>query len=128
MFSLPTILKINALSSGATGLGLVFFAKTVATIFSVSTTAPFMAVGLFLVVFAAFVFLVAVQKSRNEDLVRTVIWLDRLWVLASIAAIFLLAGMISVMGNVIIGAVAIWVAAMAVLQSKGLEMKNAEAY
>lgn len=128
MFSLPTILKINAISSGATGLGLVLFAKPMASIFGVSTTAPFIGVGLFLVTFAVFVFLVAMQKNMNENLVRTVIWLDRLWVIASMIAIFLLAGMVSLIGNLIIGAVAIWVAAMAVLQNKGLKVKSARAF
>ncbi len=128
MFSLTNILKINAISSGLTGLGLVFFAQPVATLFQVLTTAPFLAVGVFLVFFASFVYWVAVQNPLAEDQVRTVIWLDSLWVVGSIIAIFLLLNSVSFIGHVIIGVVAVWVALMAILQQKGLKEKNARAY
>jgi len=121
MISLSTILKINAISSGAAGCGLIFFAKPIASIFGTGITAPFTNVGIFLVVFAAVVYWVSVRKPLNPASVRTVIWLDRFWVLGSVAAVTLLADVISLTGNLVIILVALWVGAMAMIQQKGLK-------
>jgi len=120
MLSLSTVLKINAISSGATGLGLVLFATPAASLFDVAATAPFVATGVFLVLFATFVFIAGSKKAANQRTVKTIILLDSLWVIASFIAILNLFSVISTTGIIIIAAVALWVAAMAYLQRQGL--------
>lgn len=124
MISLQNILKINAISSGATGLGLVAFSGFFASLFGVDQSAPFMAAGIFLLVFAGFVMLAALQKTVNPPWVKIIIWLDTSWVMFSIIAVLWLIDTISLMGILLISGVAIWVAAMALLQSKGLHTES----
>jgi hypothetical protein len=116
MLSLSNILKVNAISSGATGIILSVFPSVVASIFDVTTTAPFIEVGIFLVLFALFVFIVSVGKPIKRNLVKTIITLDTLWVVASAVALLFLFSSVSMWGNLIIAGVALWVALMAVLQ------------
>ncbi|GAA0894687.1 hypothetical protein GCM10009122_43680 [Fulvivirga kasyanovii] len=122
MLKLSQVLKINALSSGITGLGLVLFAETAATLFEVQPTAPFIATGIFLMLFASFVYYNAVQNPVKTTQVRLIIILDSLWVLGSALAIFLLYPVVSFLGIALIGGVALWVLAMAILQQKGLTL------
>jgi type II secretory pathway component PulF len=122
MLSLPNILKLNAISSGATGLLLVLFSGFFASLFGVDQVSSFIGVGIFLILFAGFVGWAAIQKPINKGQITFIIWLDRLWVVGSFIAIALLASHISLTGTILITGVAIWVATMAVLQSKGLRM------
>ena len=126
MFSLRNILKINAISSGATGLGLVAFSGLFASLFEVRESFPFTAVGIFLVAFASFVLLAALQKSIHPGLVKIIIWLDMSWVIVSIMAILWLYSTITLLGHVLIIAVAMWVAVMAILQNKSLKADNSQ--
>ncbi|HEX2532469.1 MAG TPA: nuclear transport factor 2 family protein [Chitinophagaceae bacterium] len=119
MFSLTNILKVNALSSGATGLLLLFFARQTAALFNVATTAPFIEAGLFLVLFAAFVWIVSTRRPHPRRAVSFIIGLDLLWVIASVIALPFLAPVISGTGITLIALVAAWVALMALLQRKG---------
>jgi hypothetical protein len=112
---------INAISSGATGLGLVIFSDFIAGLFATRVTMPFIEVGLFLLVFATLVFSVGRRTPLNPGAVRLVIVLDVTWVVASFAIILLQPFAISVLGYVVIGAVAAWVSAMAYFQSAGLK-------
>lgn len=116
---------INAISSGATGLGLVIFSDFIAWLFETRATMPFIEVGLFLLVFATLVFSVSRRNPLNANLVRLVIVLDVLWVVGSFAIVLFQPFAISVVGYVAIGAVALWVAAMAYLQSAGLKQLSA---
>lgn len=120
MLTLSQILKINALSSGFTGLGLVLFAETAGNIFEVQPVAPFIGVGIFLILFAAFVYYNAIQKPMRISHVKLIIMLDSLWVVCSIISVFLLYHVVSFYGIALIIGVALWVAVMAVLQNKGL--------
>lgn len=120
MKMLKNVMLINAISSGATGLGLAVFPKAVAGLFETTATMPFIEVGVFLVAFAALVFSVGRGNPVNARAVRLVIVLDTLWVIGSAAIVLLQPFPISVIGYVMIGAVAVWVAAMAYLQSAGL--------
>jgi hypothetical protein len=120
MKTLKNVMLINAISSGATGLGLAVFPKMVAGLFETTATMPFIEVGIFLIAFAALVFSVSRGNPVNVRAVRLVIVLDTLWVIGSAAIVSFQVFPISVMGYVLIGAVAVWVAAMAYLQSAGL--------
>ena len=118
MKSLKTILTVNALSSGATGLLLVIAPGFFADLFGIEATSPFVFTGWFLVLFAAFVQFVAITKAHNPGLVNLIIMLDVAWVIGSIVAILFLMNSISVIGSLLIGGVAIWVAAMAYYQNR----------
>ena len=120
MLPLKTTLTVNALSSGATGILLIALAKTVATLFGVSATIPFIGTGIFLVAFAAYVLNTALQSPVNQKSVRMIIALDTIWVLASAVLIGVAFSTLSRLGILAITAVAVWVAGMAFLQSKGL--------
>jgi len=120
MISLKTTLLINGVSSAVTGLLLVLLAGPIATLFGVAATDPFIGVGLFLLVFGVFVLITSLRLPINPRAVRLISTLDMLWVVASIVAVVGLAATISLFGLIAIAAVAVWVAAMAYLQTKGL--------
>lgn len=121
MKTLKNILMLNAVSSGATALILIFFAPVVAGIFEVSDTAAFYGTGIFLLVFAGFVFYESVQKSIRPGRVLFISALDLLWVVASLAIVILNMFNLSFLGYCLISGVAVWVAAMAYFQSRGLK-------
>ena len=117
---LKNVLLVNALTSGATGLLLILFKTSVAQLFGSATQWPFIAAGIFLVVFAIMVFAQSRKQQVSKGWVKLIIALDIMWVVES--AIILLPqlfGLTSV-GYALIGAVALWVALMAFLQIKGL--------
>ena len=121
--SLKNILLLNGASSGATGVLLLAFSRFFANLFQVSSTIAFTAVGIFLIVFAACVIWVA-MGDMNRRTVQLIITLDTIWVgLSFIVAIFFY-DEISLIGSVLIEVVAIWVAAMAILQTKGLKQST----
>ncbi len=120
MKTLKNVMLINAISSGATGLGLAAFPKAIAALFETTATMPFVETGIFLVAFAALVFSVSRSNPLNVRAVRLVIVLDTLWVIGSAAIVLFQPFPISFIGYVFIGAVAAWVAGMAYFQSAGL--------
>lgn len=120
MISLPNILRINSVSSGLTGLIFSFFPNKAAEVFGVTSRFPFIATGLALILFAAFVFRVSIDMLQLNK-VKIVILLDLLWVVASAIAIPLLISKVSSWGILLIAAVMAWVALMAILQSKAMK-------
>lgn len=120
MKTLRNVLLINAVSSGATGLGLAVTPGIFAELFNTTLRAPFIGTGLFLVAFAIIVFF----ESRREELspawIRFIILMDGLWVACSLFIIALKVFEISGLGYAMIGAVALWVALMGYLQYAGL--------
>ncbi len=121
MKTLKNVLLINAVSSGATGLGLVAAPGFVANLFAVSLTAPFIAVGIFLFLFASMVYWVSRKNPINESAVRLIIILDSLWVAGSISIILFQLFDLSNLGYLVIGVVAAWVGLMAWLQYNGVK-------
>lgn len=126
MKTLKNTLLINAVSSGITGVALVVLAPWVAALFQVSIQAAFVGVGAFLVVFAAYVFVAGISKAIHPKRVRFIIALDVLWVVASMAIVLSGVFELSVIGKVLITGVALWVAAMAYFQRKGLKSLQPE--
>lgn len=121
MTSLKNVLLVNAVSSGATGAALILFPASIATIFGTTESWPFIDTGVFLFLFAAFVGFVASQRTIRQKLVRTIITLDILWVAGSLAIVILQLFNLTILGYILISAVAGWVALMAYLQSTGLK-------
>lgn len=124
MTRLENVLLVNAISSGATGLLLILFPGFIAGIFGVSQTLPFTGVGIFLVLFALWVFSHSRKVPRQPKGVRWIIIIDITWVIGSLVIIFPQLFGLSSTGYLLIGAVAIWVALMAFLQSKGLSTSS----
>ena len=121
MMPLKNVLIVNGVSSGATGIGLVAFAQLAANLFDVPQTSVFAGTGIFLLVFAAVVLFEAFRDSIRMRQVQIIIALDVLWVIASVLVVLLMLSKISAIGNLLIIAVALWVAMMAFLQVKGLK-------
>jgi len=121
MKTLKTVLLINALSSGVTGLGLIVSSSFIAQLFGVSATGPFIEVGIFLVAFATLVLVVSRGETQNANAVRFIIALDLFWVVTSFSIVLLHLFNLSVLGYLLITMVALWVGAMAYLQSAGLK-------
>ncbi len=121
MTTLKNVLLINALSSGATGLGLIVMPGIIATLFGFPQTQPFLGVGIFLFAFAALVFTVSRNKDLSKGSVLLIIVLDVVWVVASLAIVLLQLFNLSMFGYILIFAVAAWVGLMAYLQFNGLK-------
>jgi hypothetical protein len=121
MTALRNVLLLNAVSSGATGLGLILFPAPIATIFGVNGISAIVGVGIFLMVFAGMVGIVSRSKPIGEASVRFIVMLDVLWVIASIAVVALQMFGLSMVCYLAIAAVAGWVALMAYLQANGLK-------
>ena len=96
-----------------------------ADVFEVNETAHFVGVGIFLSVYAIVVWLVGRSQTVNLKSVNGVILADSLWVATSLVLIALQPYQVSLMGNLMIAAVALWVLLMAYLQyraAKALQM------
>lgn len=120
MLPLKTTLLVNAVSSGATGAGLIIFKEPVAEIFGVTNIYPFVGTGIFLLAFAVFVFITATKKHLSTAQINLVSAMDILWVVSSVMVLIMLSSLISVIGIVAIIAVAGWVGMMAYLQLNGI--------
>lgn len=112
---------INALSSGATGLLLLFFPGPTADLFGASSQIPFAAVGIFLLLFALLVFIQSRRTPLRKGWVKFIIALDIVWVIESLIILFPKMFGFSFPGYALIAAVALWVALMAFLQARGLK-------
>jgi hypothetical protein len=121
MKTLKNVLLVNALSSGATGLGLIAFAAPIAILFGISNPTPIVEVGIFLVAFAILVFRESRRTIHNLKTVKLIIALDISWVLVSLFVVVLQLFNLTPVGYLGIAAVAIWVAGMVYLQINGMK-------
>lgn len=117
---LKNALQINPISSGVTALLLILFSGFSAELFGTSRTAPFIGAGVFLLLFASYVFLQSRKEPLQSKKVQLIIALDVVWVIGSLIIILPRLFELSSIGYILIGAVGLWVAAMAWLQFKGL--------
>ena len=121
MNTLNRILLLNSLTSGATGLIMVIFSTELAGWFGVSGSAGFVGVGMFLLAFAVLVFVEGRSNPHNRNRLRVIIALDEIWVIGSIIILVFQPFEFTVLGNILTGGVALWVAAMAYFQFVGLK-------
>jgi hypothetical protein len=121
MTTLKNVLLLNGISSAATGMILLVFARKVAKLFGVLENEVFIATGIFLLLFGCIVVYVSRKSSLQPSLVLVIIALDILWVLSSIAIVLLGLFTLSTLGYALIMGVAAWVGVMAYLQFKGLK-------
>lgn len=121
MNMLKNVLLVNALSSGATGILLVLFPGLVAGLCGAAQSWPFVAAGIFLVVFSLLVFAQSRKQVMQKGWIKLIIALDIIWVVESLIIVVPQLFGLSFLGYFLIGAVAGWVALMAFLQTKGLK-------
>ncbi len=121
MTTLKNVLLLNGLSSAATGLALLFFAPGLASSFDISHLEALYGVGVFLLLFGSMVFFESRKKTARAKVVLVITALDVLWVLASVVIVLAGVFVLSTIAYVVIAAVAVWVALMAYLQTKGLK-------
>lgn len=119
MITLRNVLRLNAISSGATGIALATMPHFFSDLFNANEVTPFIGVGVFLIVFAVGVAWVSRPHTLRLNSVYAIVILDAAWVGASVLLIVLQPFSISVIGNVMVAAVALWVLLMAYLQWKG---------
>jgi hypothetical protein len=122
MLSLKSTLLLNGVSSGATGMGLILFAKKVAELFGAQSTVAFIETGVFFVAFATLVLYTALQKEIKVSLVKAITWIDISWVCFSIVIVANTWGAITFLGSAATIAVAGWVSIMAYLQNRGVKL------
>jgi len=108
----------NGIFSVSTGIILVFFGASVARIFDVGNTLIFKLTGTGLLLFATFVFLEA-RKQRPLN-VLSIIFLDMVWVLATIIILIVKPFELSVTGHELLGIVGVVVLTFAILQAYAL--------
>lgn len=120
MMTLRNVLRMNALSSGATGILLTMFPQLFSSLLEISSTGLFIGVGVFLIVFALVVGMVSLRESPYRTAVLGITLADTAWVVASVVIVFAPIAM-SAYGIAIILAVAAWVLLMAALQYRGLK-------
>lgn len=120
MNMLKNVLQLNALSSGAAGLLLVSFSGYISGLFGASVQWPFVAAGLFLVAFAAFVWAQGRKAVPPKGWIKFIIVLDIIWVADSLIIVLPQLFGLTFIGYLLISGVAAWVALMAFLQTKGL--------
>ncbi len=125
METLKKVLMVNAISSGATGILMVILPGFISNLFGTTVNWPYIAVGAFLIVFATFVGITA--RKPQTSMVRLIIAGDVSWVIGS--ALIITEGLfgLTTIGYVATGAVAAWVAMMAILQYKFLRVALQEA-
>lgn len=118
METLKKVLFINSISSGVTGLALIFFASTLGELFGTMPIAV-SETGVFLIVFSIFVFIEARRTSLKAGRISAIIALDVLWVVVSAVIILFQLFNLTAIGYIAIGAIAIWVSGMIYFQSNG---------
>jgi hypothetical protein len=119
MITLKNVLLINGISSGVTGIGLVVFAPSVASITGLNSPLVWYSVGVFLIAFALFVLSAAMRSLPNHKIVRIITTLDVSWVIGSLIVLTLPIEF-TIIGRIAVIMVALWVALMALLQYRGI--------
>lgn len=115
MENLRRVLLLNAVTSAFTGLLLVMFSGFISELFTVDASSVFTSVGIFLIAYGGYVVYTALKAIGQTQIV---IVLDILWVVGSAMVLLFYGSQISMMGNVLIAGVALWVGLMAFLQKK----------
>jgi len=115
MENLKKVLLLNAITSAGTGLLLVLFSGFVSELLEANVSSIITSVGIFLVLYAVYVVYTALKILHHTPVV---IVLDVLWVVGSAIVLVVYGSEISMIGNLLIFGVAVWVGLMAFLQKK----------
>ncbi len=118
---LKTALLVNAFSSIAMGIPLLFFSGPTAQSFAVNNATVFIILGIVLLLFGTLVLLLRTRPLPNIKIVKAIIAADILWFIGSLFIILLQLFNLSSLGNTLVGAAAVWVLVMAFFQNKGIQ-------
>ena len=116
--TLKSTLTTNGVFSGLTGIASVGAAGPLANLLGVAATGLLLALGIGLIGYAFGLFLTAARLPRTRGSAWMATVLDTTWVLGSILLIE--AGLLTAVGNALVGVVAVPVLLFAVLQFRGL--------
>lgn len=119
MITLRNVLRVNALTSGFTGLLLTVVPGFFRDLFGVNSAIPFVLTGIFLITFASAVAVVSFRPTLQRVAVVAITITDSLWVVGSIVFLVMPVQM-SMVGKLLTLALAAWVMLMAILQHRGL--------
>ena len=120
MITLKNVLLVNAVSSGFTGLALIAASRFIASPLGIAYPGAVFGVGVFLLAFSTGVYVVSRKPEPPRRALESIVIMDSLWVVSSIAVVLFHLATESFLGNFIITAIALWVALMAILQYKGM--------
>jgi len=115
-------LTSNAIFSLFTGTVLILFPTYTSNLFGVQQISPFWILGILLILFGLFVFLLSRKNPIPLAPALAVTCLDVLWVIGSATLLLFDPFTISLAGNIIIGSVAFIVLVFAIGQSNGLSV------
>jgi glucose uptake protein GlcU len=118
MNELKKWLTINSLFSSSSGILMLVLNQYLQRIFGFNISFFFPAIGINLILFAAFVFFVRKHHLHNKKWIYTICILDALWVIGSVILFIIHPVMISPTAYIITGIVAIFVGIMAIMQFK----------
>jgi len=113
-------LNSNAIFSIFTGTVLILFPTYTSNLFGIQQISPFWILGILLVLFGLFVFLLSRKKPIPLAPALVITSLDVLWVIGSAGLLLFNPFAISLTGNIIMGSVAFIVLVFAIGQSSGL--------
>ena len=113
-------LKINSAFSMLSGLDFIFFDRKIMRILTENDLGSLMPLGIMLIGFSIFVFVVSMKKNVNKYLVSSIIAMDILWVVGSAFLMSIGAVFFTQIGLVLIGGIAVIVATFALFQTVGL--------
>lgn len=113
-------LRMNAAFSLLSGLDFILFDHALVGLITGDRSQSILPVGLMLIGFAVFVFSVSMMANVNKYLVGTIIAMDLLWVMGSVALVTAAGDAVTMMGRVLIVLVALVIAGFAYFQTKGL--------
>ncbi|UZR97045.1 hypothetical protein [Chondrinema litorale] len=117
-------LKFNAVFSAISGFILAVFAEFIGDLIGLDQNIILMYIGFTLILFATFVFLVALSKTLNKGLVKFIILQDVLWILASIVLLIVSPFSITFTGKILIIGISLVVADFAYFQFRFLRLIN----
>ena len=116
--SLFKYLMINSLFSQLSGVLLMLLKDDVAAFFEVDAPLVFASIGMVLVVFGVFVYLMTRSFLDNKLIIHSISIMDAGWVIASVILIAMNPWDISTKGLVVIAAIAAWIGFLAYSQYK----------
>lgn len=113
MKQLKVYLSLNSVFSALSGLTMLFFVQSLSELFGIRDAFVFPIIGVCLLVFSAFVWIVSRRHLTNRRLVSIITIMDLCWVIGSFAVVAAELFGLSKTGYVLISVVALWIAYLA---------------
>lgn len=118
MIELKKYLNINGSFSALSGISMILCTCQLNDLFGFDHPYIFPIIGINLLIFAGFVFVTSLKFISNKKLVQAITVMDVLWVLGSLAILIFDLFSLTIIGRLLIGLVAVWIAFLAFKQIK----------